>query len=75
MIVWRGDATRVQPAPVAYEGKHRRPRPIVVDEERIPTLYLADVVRFMRDGLGIDDAMVRAGIDADDALTAWRTAS
>ena len=54
--------------------RHRRPRPIVVNEEAIPTLYLADVVRLMRDGFGIDYAMVRAGIDADDALTAWRTA-
>ena len=75
MIVWRGTDTRIPAAPPAYEGKHRRPAPIVVDEEAIPTLYLADVVRHMHDGLGIDDAMVRAGIDADDALTAWRVAS
>ena len=71
-MTWRGPGTA---APEPYEGRHRRPRPIVVDEEAIPTLYLADVVRLMRDGFGIDDAMARAGIDADDALTAWRTAS
>ena len=69
-MTWRGPGT----AAPAYEGKHRRPRPIVVNEEAIPTLYLADVVRLMRDGFDIDDAMVRAGIDADDALAAWRTA-
>jgi hypothetical protein len=60
---------------------------VVVAPERIPTLYMADVVRHMRpgslalnpaligDGLDIDDAMRRADIDADDALTAWRAAS
>lgn len=81
-IPWR-------PAP-AYVGRHRAPRVArrpLVNEERIPTQFLADVVRLMRpgalsldpaligDGLDIDDAMRRAGVDADDALTAWRAAS
>ena len=58
-----------------YRGRHRNPRnprPLTVNPERIPTLFMADVVRLMRDGLNVDEAMLRAGIDADDALTAWR---
>lgn len=61
MIAWN-------PAP---EPTPTAPR-ITVDPERIPTHYMADVVRHMRDGAGIDRAMLLAGIDADDALTAWR---
>jgi hypothetical protein len=72
-MTWRGSGTPLPPLPEpAYEGRHRAPRPLTVDEERIPTDYLAGVVRHMRDGIGIDDAMTLAGIDADDALTAWR---
>jgi hypothetical protein len=50
----------------------RKPR-VHVNAERIPYLFMQDVVRHMRDGAGIDRAMLLSGIDADDALTAWRT--
>ena len=73
--MWLGVGTPAPATPDTYTGKHRRPRPLSVDEAAIPAVYLNDVVRHMRDGLGIDDAMTLAGIDADDALTAWRTAS
>ena len=70
MTLWTAPA----PGPIVHHGKHRRPARHV-DEERIPTVYLADVTRLMRDGRGIDEAMLLAGIDADDALAAWRAAS
>ena len=53
-------------------GRHRHPRPIRIDPESIEDNYMAAVVRHRGDGLSIDDAMTLAGIDADDALTAWR---
>ena len=67
MTLW----TTPTPGPIVHQGKHRRPARHV-DEARIPTVYLADVTRLMRDGRGIDEAMLPAGIDADDALAAWR---
>ena len=74
MTRWDADTATRFAAPTKRPGRHR-PRGVQVNEERIPTLFLADVTRLMRDGLGIDDAMLLAGIDADDALTAWRAAS
>lgn len=73
MTRWDADTATRYAAPAKRPGRHR-PRGVQVNEERIPTLFLADVTRLMCDGLGIDDAMARAGIDADDALAAWRTA-
>lgn len=84
MKTWRGTETA---PPAAHIGRHRRPRPISVDEARIPTVYLNDVVRHMRSdaltldptrlgpGFDIDHAMQRAGDDAEAALMDWRVAS
>jgi hypothetical protein len=58
------------PAPLPTRAPHA-PR-VHVNPERIPYLFMRDVTRHMRDGAGIDRAMTLAGIDADDALTAWR---
>ena len=56
--------------PPPRPGRHRRPT-LHVDESMIPDDYLADVARFRADGLGVDEAMRWAGMDADDRLAAW----
>jgi len=70
MTLW----THPTPGPIVHHGRHRRPT-LHVDEATIPDLYLADVARLRGDGLSVDEAMLWAGMDADDRLAALERAS